>query len=76
MSIEITNPETERIVRELARRLNVGPDEAVRRASEAALEADAQREDAAIERIVEEVRKLPVSDARAVDEILKEEEPS
>ena len=76
MSIEIPNPETERIVRELARRLNVGPDEAVRRASEAALEADAQSEDAAIERIVEEVRKLPVSDARAVDEILKEEEPS
>ncbi|MGQ0532835.1 MAG: type II toxin-antitoxin system VapB family antitoxin [Caulobacteraceae bacterium] len=75
MSIEITNPETERVVRELARRLNVEPDEAVRRASEAALEGGLEDEEIAVERIVAEVKKLPVSDARPIDELLNEEEP-
>jgi hypothetical protein len=75
MSIEITNPETERVVRELARRLNVEPDEAVRRASEAALEANPDDEDAAIEGIVAEVKSLPVSDARPIDQLLSQEEP-
>jgi hypothetical protein len=74
MSIEIKNPETERVVRELARRLNVEPDEAVRRVSEAAL-AEGTDEDEAIERIVAEVRTLPVADARPIDELMSEEEP-
>jgi hypothetical protein len=75
MSIEITNPETERVVRELARRLNVEPEEAVRRASEAALEGRLDDEDAAIERIVAEVKTLPVADPRPIDELLSQEEP-
>lgn len=76
MSIEITNPETERVVRELARRLNVDPDEAVRRASAAALASGLEDEDAAIDRIVTEVKKLPVSDDRPIDQLLSQEEPN
>ncbi|MGD9814708.1 MAG: type II toxin-antitoxin system VapB family antitoxin [Hyphomonadaceae bacterium] len=73
MSIEIDDPETVRVVKELARRLNVEPEEAVRRASEAALRAD--EEDVAIQKIVDEVKKLPVADARPIDQLLDDEEP-
>jgi hypothetical protein len=75
MSIEIKDLETERVVRELARRMNVEPAEAVRRASEAALARDTVDEDEAIERVVQEVRTLPISDGRPIDDLLSEEEP-
>jgi hypothetical protein len=74
MSIKIDHPETERVVLELARRLNVEPTEAVRRASEAAL-ASVDEEEAAVEAIVAEVRTLPVSDPRPIEDLLAEEEP-
>lgn len=73
MSIEIKDLDTERLVRELARRLNVEPVEAVRRASQQALARDGEAEDEAISRIISEVRTLPVSDARSIDEILGDE---
>ena len=76
MSIEIKDRETERVVRELARRLNVAPEEAVRRASEAALATAESDEDAAIESIVAEVKTLPVSDPRPIDELLSDDEPA
>jgi hypothetical protein len=75
MSIEIVDPETVRVVEELARRLNVAPEEAVRRAGEAALARSSQEEDEAIERIVAEVKTLPVSDPRPIRDLLSADEP-
>lgn len=75
MSIEIDDPETVRVVKELARRLNVAPEEAVRRASEAALVEAADEEDAAIERILAEVRTIPATDSRPIEELLRDDEP-
>lgn len=72
MTITIQDPETERVVRELAQRLNVEPVEAVRRAAEAFAEDDEER---AIEEIVAEVRMLPISDPRPMKELLADEEP-
>lgn len=75
MSIEIKDPETERLVRELARRLNVDPAEAVRRASAQALGEEADGEDAAIDAIVAEAKRLPVSDPRPIKDLRAEDEP-
>lgn len=74
MTIEITNPETERVVRELARRMNVEPEEAVRRASEAALAhgTAVDVDEIEIDAILRRLHDLPVVDARTPDEILAE----
>jgi hypothetical protein len=74
MSIEITDPEVERVVRELALRLNVEPAEAVRLASEAALAHGtlAEVDEVEIEAILRRLHDLPVVDARTPDEILAE----
>jgi hypothetical protein len=71
MTIEIKDRETERLVRELAEKLHVEPEEAVRRAAEA-FSVDAEERE--IEEIVAEVRKLPVSDPRPIKELLADEE--
>jgi hypothetical protein len=76
MSIEIVDPETERLVRELARRMNVAPEEAVRRASEVALagaakppaSADLALAEAALKRL----HALPVVDTTPAEEILSD----
>jgi hypothetical protein len=72
MTIEIKDPEAERLLRDLARRLNIGVDEAVRRAAEA-FSDDAEERD--VEAIVAEVRTLPVSDPRPIKDLLADEEP-
>jgi hypothetical protein len=73
MSTEIKDPETERVVRDLARRLNVEPDEAVRRAAEAfGADVDEERE---VDAIIAEVRRLRVADPRPIKELLADEEP-
>ncbi len=73
MSIEITDPDTERLVHELAKRMNVAPAEIVRLGAHA-LARDSQ-EDEAVERIVAEVGALPVFDNRSINELLAEEDP-
>jgi len=71
MTIEIKDPATERLLRDIVRRLNVGLEEATRRAAEAFVD-DEERD---IEEIVAEVRTLPVSDPRPIKELLTDEEP-
>jgi hypothetical protein len=74
MSIEIKDPETERVVRELARRLNADPEEAVRRVSEDALARGAALsvDEVKIDAIIRRFRELPVADARPIEEIVNE----
>jgi hypothetical protein len=74
MSIEIKDPETERVVRELARRLNADPEEAVRRVSEDALARGAALsvDEVKIDAIIRQFRELPVADARPIEEIVNE----
>lgn len=77
MTIEIKDPETERVVRELARRLNTGPEEAVRRVSEQALAGDLTLpvDVAEIDRILDWFWEQPVKDARPMDELMADDEP-
>ena len=79
MALNIKNPETEDMVRELARRCGTGITEAVTEAVREKLERERRkprrREDyetfsRRIEEIVERVRRLPVLDDRTPDEIL------
>lgn len=74
MSIEIKDPEVERVVREVARRLNTEPEEAVRRLSEHALAHGAvlSVNEAKIDAIIRRFRELPVADARPVEQIVDE----
>jgi antitoxin VapB len=76
MGLSIKNEETERLVRELARREGVGVTAAVHRAVTERLSATAKRERdpdaimAAIRKIQADVAKLPILDGRSADEIL------
>jgi antitoxin VapB len=77
MGLSIKNEETERLVRELARRKGVGVTTAIRLAvsNELAATPPPKKKDpeaimAAIREIQERVKKLPVLDNRSDDEIL------
>jgi antitoxin VapB len=76
MGLSIKNEETERLVRELARREGVGVTTAVHRAvsdrlqAKAKLTRDPEAIMAAIRKIQADVSKMPILDHRAADEIL------
>lgn len=78
MALNIKNPETEKLARELARRRKQGITEAVTDVLRKEVERERQklrRDDREerlrrIEEIVQEVKKLPVLDDRTADEIL------
>jgi antitoxin VapB len=78
MALNIKNPETEKLARELARRRKQSITEAVTDVLRKEVERERKkprREDIAerlrrIEEIVQEVKKLPVLDDRTADEIL------
>jgi antitoxin VapB len=78
MALNIKNPETEKLVRELARRRGQGITEALTEVVRREVERERrkpQREDAdefhrRIQEIVDEVKKLPVLDDRSADEII------
>ena len=76
MGLSIKNDETERLVRELARRKGVGVTTAIRLAvsNELAQTPQVKRDpaaiDAAIRKIQAEVAKLPILDHRSDNEIL------
>ena len=78
MALNIKNPETERLARELARRRRQGITEVVTDALRKEVERERRkprREDKeetlrAIQAIAERVQKLPVLDKRSEDEIL------
>jgi antitoxin VapB len=77
MGLSIKNDETERLVRELARRKGVGVTTAIRLAvsNELASTPPLKKRDpeaimAAIRGIQERVKKLPILDDRSADEIL------
>lgn len=76
MGLSIKNDETERLVRELARREGVGVTAAVHRAVAERLQAtappkrDPEAIIAAVRKIQADVAKLPILDHRRADEIL------
>jgi antitoxin VapB len=77
MGLSIKNDETERLVRELARRKGIGVTKAIRLAASNELARDRQSPSvdwdkrwADIERIQARSRALPILDARSDDEIL------
>jgi antitoxin VapB len=78
VALNIKNPETEKLARELARRRKQGITEAVTEVLRKEVERERQklrRDDREerlrrIEEIVQEVKKLPVLDDRTADEIL------
>jgi antitoxin VapB len=78
MALNIKNPETEKLARELARRRGQGITEAVTEALRREIERERKRrrpEDKEkfhrdIDAIVQEVKKLPVLDDRTPDEII------
>jgi hypothetical protein len=80
MGVSIKDPEAERLLRELADKLDVGLTEAVRVALREALAKRAAADpeeglDADVDRILEEFSKLEVVDPRPLDELMKDEEP-
>ena len=73
MALNIKSPETERVVRELAKRTGLSVTEAVRQAASEKLQTiDAEREKRrrALYEIIELGRNLPTLDPRTDDEIL------
>ena len=78
MALNIKNPETERLARELARRRGQGITEAVTDVLRREVERERKRPRRTdieerlrrIDEIVEEVKKLPVLDDRTPDEII------
>jgi antitoxin VapB len=78
MALNIKNPETEKLARELARRRGLGITEAVTEALRREIERERKRrrpEDKEkfhrdIDAIVQEVKKFPVLDDRTPDEII------
>ena len=78
MALNIKNPETEKLARELARRRKQGITEAVTEVLRKEVERERKkprRDDCEerlrrIEEIVQEVKKLPVLDDRTADEII------
>lgn len=80
MALNIKNAETEKLARELARRRGTGVTEAVTTALQEELKREQNRVReagsvyAAITRIAEEYRKLPVLNDRTPDEILDYDE--
>lgn len=78
MALNIKNPETEKLARELARRRGQGITEAVTDVLRREVERerrkprhdDIEKRLRRIEEIVEEVKKLPVLDDRTPDEII------
>jgi antitoxin VapB len=80
LALNIKNPETERLARELARRRGTGVTEAVTVALQEELKREQNRVREpgsvyeAITKIAEEYRKLPVLDDRTPEEILEYDE--
>jgi antitoxin VapB len=73
MALNIKSPETEEVVRELARRTGLSITEAIHRAALdklRAIDADKDARKAALRAIIERSRHLPNPDPRTDDEIL------
>ena len=73
MALNIKSSETERVVRELARRTGLSITEAVHQAATDKLrtiETDKEARRQALREIIERARHLPVLDTRSEDEIL------
>jgi antitoxin VapB len=73
MALNIKSADTERVVRELAKRTGLSVTEAVRAAAEEklrAMDADRERRRRALYDIIERAKELPVLDTRTDDEIL------
>ena len=72
MGLTITNEAVLAMIRQLAERRGVSPDEAVRQAVESATEREAEvaRRLAAIREVRAQVAALPVLDPRSPDEII------
>jgi antitoxin VapB len=73
MALNIKSPETEQVVRELARRTGLSITEAVHRAALDKLrtiDADKESRKVALRAIIERSRRLPNLDPRTDDEIL------